>query len=200
MLCMSNATYGYALRLEGALERRGSPLSVDAFLDILREASETTSEALSAGERSFLLENTDLTEEDLTPQARAASRDRVASDRAVAEEEARASSLMTGEVAGLLGRQEASIRRSKANGDLYALPVSGGRASRFPAWQFGGQQVVPGLREILPAFPRYFHPLSIQRFMTTPHEELDEQTPVQWLLEGGSVDAVVTLADELNFV
>lgn len=198
-MCMTSATYGYTARLEDALERRGSPLTVDAFLDILREASETTSEALSAGERSFLLENTELTAEDLTPQARAASRDRSAMDRAVAEEQTRASSLMTGEVAELLGRHDASIRRSKAAGDLYALPASGGRASRFPAWQFGAQRVLPGLCDIIPAFPRYTHPLSIQRFMTAPHEELDEQTPVQWLLEDGSVEAVVVLVDDLNY-
>lgn len=181
------------------MERRGNPLTIDALLDILREASVSTSEALSAGERAFLLETTDLTEQDLTPQARAASRDRVAQDRAAAEEQAWAASLTTAEVAERLDRKDASIRRSKAAGDLYALPSGSGRSTRFPAWQFDGRQVVPGLREILPAFPRRLHPLSIQRFMTAPYEELDARSPVQWLLRGGAVDVVVTLVDELGY-
>src|SRR5699024_12167633 len=147
---MSSAIHEYTARLEGALERRGNPLTVDALLDILREASDSTSEALSAGERAFLLETTDLTEEDLTPQARAASQDQVARDRAAAEEQTWAASLTTAEVAERLGRKDASIRRSKAIGDLYALPSSGGRTTRFPAWQFDGEQVVPGLREGVP--------------------------------------------------
>lgn len=196
---MSSGTHEYTARLEGALERRGNPLTVDALLEILREASVSTSEALSAGERDFLLESTDLTEQDLTPQARAAARERVARDRAAAEEQAWAASLTTAEVAERLGRQDASIRRSKATGDLYALPSGSGRTTRFPAWQFDGQQVVPGLREIVPAFPRHLHPLSIQRFMTTPREELDAHSPVHWLLRGGPVDVVVTLVDELGY-
>ncbi|ATG50388.1 hypothetical protein CFK38_01755 [Brachybacterium vulturis] len=196
---MSGATHEYTARLEGALERRGNPLTVDALLDILREASESTSEALSAGERSFLLETTDLTEEDLAPQARAASQNQVARDRAAAEEQAWAASLTTAEVAERLGRKDASIRRSKAVGDLYALPSGGGRTTRFPAWQFEGEQVVPGLREVVPAFPGHLHPLSIQRFMTTPHDELDARSPAQWLLRGGPVDVVVALVDELGF-
>jgi len=196
---MSSAIHEYTARLEGALERRGNPLTVDALLDVLREASGSTSEALSAGERAFLLETTDLTEQDLTPQARAASRDRVAQDRAAAEEQAWAASLTTAEVAERLGRKDASIRRSKAAGDLYALPSGGGRTTRFPVWQFDGKEVVPGLRGIVPAFPRHLHPLSIQTFMTTPHEELGARSPVHWLLRGGPVDVVVSLVDELGY-
>src|SRR5699024_8909719 len=84
-------------------------------------------------------------------------------------------------------------------GDLYALPSSGGRSARFPAWQFEGSQVVPGLREIVPAFPGHFHPLSIQGFMTTPHDELGARSPAQWLLRGGPVSAVVALVEELGY-
>src|SRR5699024_767167 len=180
IVCVGSPAHEYTVRLESALERRGNPLSVDALLDILREASESTSEALSEGERAFLLESTDLPEADLTPQARAAS-------------------LTTAEVAELLGRKDASIRRSKAAGDLYALPSSGGRTARFPAWQFEGSQIVPGLREIVPAFPGYFHPLSIQGFMTTPHDELGARSPAQWLLRGGPAGAVVALVEELGY-
>lgn len=196
MVSMSSATHEYSARLEDALERRGNPLSVDVLLEILHEASETTAEALSAGEREFLLASTDLVEDDLTPEGRARSADVAALDRARAEQEAWASSLTTAEVAALLGRKGASIRRSKAAGDLFALPTSAGRSARFPAWQFDDGRVMPGLREIIPAFPRYTHPLSIQRFMMSPAEELEGLSPVRWLLRGGAVDAVVSLVDE----
>lgn len=196
---MSSATNDFTARLEVALDRRGNPVTADALLDVLREASDSTTEALSAGEREFLLENTDLTDEDLTAEARALSQSVVARDRAAAQKQVRRSSLTTGQVASLLGRLDASVRRSKASGDLYALPSGAGRVVRFPRWQFEDGDVVPGLRVIIPAFPQYTHPLSIQHFMTTPNESLDQFSPVRWLFDGGEVDAVVALVDELGY-
>lgn len=196
---MSTEAFHHTSRLESALNRRGNPMSVDAFMDVLREMSEPASEPLSAGERSFLLEATDLTEEDLTPRAHEAARIRVAEDRALAEKEARDTALTTGEVSDLLGRQGASIRRSKLAGDLYALPTGNGRTTLFPAWQFEGNQVVPGLRTITPNFPQYVHPLTIQQFMTEEKAELDGRSPVEWLTAGGAVEAVASLVAELGY-
>lgn len=199
MACMNTAAFDHTERLASALNRRGNPLSVNAFLDILREMSDPASEALSAGEREFLLEATELTEEELSPQAQEAARFQIAEDRALAEQETRASALTTREVAQLLNRHDASIRRSKLSGDLYALPTSSGRTTLFPAWQFEGDQVVPGLKPILPLFPQYLHPLSIERFMTEGNSELDGRSPVAWLLAGGAVEAVASLVDELGY-
>lgn len=199
VVCMSTEAFDHTERLETALNRRGNPLSVDAFLDILREMSGPASEPLSAGERDFLLEVTDLTEEDLSAQSHEAARIQVAEDRTLAEKEARDSALTTGEVAELLGRQGASIRRSKLTGDLYALPTNNGRSTLFPDWQFDGNQVVPGLRAIIPEFPRYAHPLTIQRFMTEENDELDGKSPVEWLSAGGAVEAVASLVAELAY-
>lgn len=196
---MSTEAFHHTSRLESALNRRGNPMSVDAFMDVLREMSEPASEPLSAGERSFLLEATDLTEEDLTPRAHEAARIRVAEDRALAEKEARDTALTTGEVSDLLGRQGASIRRSKLAGDLYALPTGNGRTALFPAWQFEGNEVVPGLRTITPNFPQYVHPLTIQQFMTEEKAELDGRSPVEWLTAGGAVEAVASLVAELGY-
>ena len=156
-------------------------------------------EPLSADEHAFLLEATDLTEEDLTPQAYEAARIQIAEDRALAEKEARDSALTTGEVCELLGREGTSIRRSKSAGDLYALPTSNGRATLFPAWQFVGRQVVPGLRTIIPNFPSYEHPLTIQQFMTEANDELDGRAPVEWLNAGGAVETVASLVAELTY-
>ncbi|MDN5587255.1 MAG: hypothetical protein L0G69_11920 [Brevibacterium sp.] len=196
---MSTEAFDHTSRLESALNRRGNPMSVDAFMDILREMSEPASEPLSTGERSFLLEATDLTDEDLTPRAHEAARIRVAEDRALAEKEARDTALTTGEVSDLLGRQGASIRRSKLAGDLYALPTGNGRTTLFPAWQFEGNQVVPGLRTVTPNFPQYVHPLTIQQFMTEEKAELDGRSPVEWLKAGGAVEAVASLVVELGY-
>lgn len=196
---MSTEAFDHTKRLETALSRRGNPLSVDAFMDILREMSDPGSEPLSAGERDFLLATTDLSEEDLSAGSHEAARVQVAEDRILAEKDSRDSALTTGEVAELLGRQGASIRRSKLTGDLYALPANSGRATLFPDWQFDGNQVVPGLRAIIPEFPRYAHPLTIQQFMTEENDELDGRSPVEWLSAGGAVEAVASLVAELAY-
>ncbi|UVI36691.1 hypothetical protein [Brevibacterium spongiae] len=146
-----------------------------------------------------MLEATDLTEEDLTPQAYEAARIQIAEDRALAEKEARDSALTIGEVCELLGRQDASIRRSQLAGDLYALPSNSGLATLFPAWQFAGNQVVPGLRTIIPNFPPYEHPLTIQQFMTDANDELDGRSPVEWLNAGRAVETVASLVAELGY-
>lgn len=196
---MSTEAFDRTERLETALSRRGNPLSVDAFMDILREMSDPSSEPLSAGERDFLLATTDLSEEDLSAESHEAARVQVAEDRILAEKDSRDSALTTGEVAELLGRQGASIRRSKLTGDLYALPTNSGRATLFPDWQFDGNQVVPGLRAIIPEFPRYAHPLTIQQFMTEENDELDGRSPVEWLSAGGAIEAVASLVAELAY-
>src|SRR5699024_12196584 len=66
IVCISSPAHEYTTRLESALERRGNRLSVDALLYILREASQSTSEALSAGVRAFLLKSTELIHADLS--------------------------------------------------------------------------------------------------------------------------------------
>ena len=158
-------------------------------------------EALSAGERSFLLTHTDLVADDLTSDARGAALVAVAQGRAVAAAVVTQNSLTTGEVAALLGRAEANVRRSRLNGDLYA-PETGaaGRTLRFPRWQFTDDgRVVPGLRHVLPALPPHLHPLSIERFMTTDVDTLGGQSPVRWLADGGPVEPVIRMADELGY-
>lgn len=189
----------YTARLESALNRRGNPLGVEAFMDILREMSEPAAVPLSATERDFLLETTDLTEGDLTPQAHESACIQIADDRGLAEKEVLGSALTTSEVSELLGREEASIHRSTVAGDLYALPSRSGHAILFPAWQFEGQQVVPELRTIIQIFPQHVHPQAIQQFMTEPKDELDGRSPVEWLAAGGAVEEVSSLVAELGY-
>lgn len=186
--------------LEQALHRRGDPMSLEDFLSVLGEAT-GHSEALTAGERNFLLDHTDLEPADLSEEVRAQTRLVTAQDSAAAQQEAASSVLSTGEVAELLGRAEANVRRSRLSGDLYAVPTGvGGRTLSFPRWQFTATgDVVPGLRRIIPALPADFHPLDVEAFMTGAHESLEGKTPVDWLTTGGSVQTVASLAEELSY-
>jgi hypothetical protein len=198
---MAGPLSDYETELQDALHRRGDPMTLRDFLAVLQEIGGGPTEALSAGERSFLLTHTDLAEDDLSADARRASLLMVAKGRAAAAAAVAQESLTTGEVAALLGRAEANVRRSRLNGDLYAPdPGVAGRALRFPRWQFtddGG--VVPGLRRIIAALPLHLHPLSVETFMTTGSHALGGQSPVRWLADGGPVEPVVRMADELGY-
>ncbi len=194
-------TTTYSERLEEALARRGYQIPVDTFIEAIREANQATTESLTAPEREFLLRASDLTEDDLSPEGRAAAQARLAQGRADAEAEVLRDCLTTGEVARLLSRDPASVRRSKARGDLYGLDGGPGRASRFPAWQFTDTgDPLPGLRRVLAALPSFYSPLSVQRFMTTARDRLDGLSPAEWLAQGGSVDAVIVGADEQGYL
>lgn len=162
---------------------------------------ECSSETLTADERAFLLAGSGLREEDLTSEAREASRIAIARDRAAAEAAVVATSLTTRQVAILLGRAPVDVRRLRTKGGLYA-PLGGGKGVPllFPRWQFTVDgRVLPGLREVVTAFPRYMHPLSIERFMTSGHEGLGGQDPASWLAAGKPIATVAELADELGY-
>lgn len=60
MVCMRTEAFDHTERLETALNRRGNPLSVDAFLEILQEVNDVPSMPPSIGERGLLHEATDL--------------------------------------------------------------------------------------------------------------------------------------------
>lgn len=175
-------------------------MSQEDFLDVLGEAV-GLSEVLTTGERDFLIETTELSPSDFDEASRSKTRLSVTSSLAAAEKEVERTTLSTQEVARILGRAESNVRRSRLNGDLYAVHAGiTGRTLRFPGWQFTDSgEVIPGLRSIVPALPTDFHPLDIEAFMISPHEALDGQDPVRWLATGGSIDSVVNLADELGY-
>lgn len=201
MVAMSSAIIDPSADLGRALHRRGDPISPREFLDVLQEITGGTSEQLTLGERDFLLEHTELTEVDLGEEARAATRIELTRNRLVLDRQLVDDALTTSEVAELLGRAEANVRRSRISGDLHALNPGDARGLRFPRWQFSQDgAVVPGLRRIVPAFPPSTHPVSIERAMTEPDEDLEGMSAVEWLFSGGSVDAVVTMVDAQGYV
>lgn len=176
-------------------------MSSRAFLEVLQEASGGSAAPLTAGERDFLLTHAGMSEQDLSEQGRAATRLELARDRFALDAAALEGALSTREVSDLLGRAEANVRRSRLSGDLYAPNPGDPAGLRFPRWQFtSARSVVPGLRRIIPAFPRDTHPLAIGRFMTQSHEDLDGMSPVEWLAGDGPVDTVVALVDDLGYM
>ncbi len=58
MVFMSADAFKYTERLEVALKSRGNPVSVDAFMDILRDVNDVPSVPQSIGERGLLSEAT----------------------------------------------------------------------------------------------------------------------------------------------
>jgi hypothetical protein len=196
---MTSTADGFVTDLDDALQRRAYPMTTPEFVAVLQEVSGFTSESVTAGERSFLLADPEVTADDLTPAARVQAAAEVARGRMSADGETATASLSTAEVADLLGRAQANVRRSYLSGDLYSPIKDGGGRRRYPVWQFVGGRPVPGLRRVLAALPDGLHPLSVKAFMTAPVEPLEGMTPVDWLVEGGSVDAVVTLATQVGY-
>lgn len=130
-----------------------------------------------------------MTEDDLTADSLAETTALWAVDRAAAEHEVVANSLTVAEAARLLDCDEDDVRRSCARGDFCAPDLP-----RYPKWQFAAGRIVPGLRDVISAFPGGTHPLAVEGFMLDPNVDLDGRTPVEWLTKGGEVTEVVDLA------
>ena len=113
-----------------------------------------------------------------------------------------ASSLTTGEAAGLLGVSEGRVRQRLKEGTLYG--VKAGRENRLPAFQFEGAGEVPGMGRVVRALRPGAHPVGVSNFFVGPNPDLflDEGeerrvSPREWLLSGGDPGALVVLAEEL---
>ena len=186
-------------RISRAIQQRHVSISTREFLDILVEAS-GTSEPLTEGEQAFLVEHAGVTRDQFTIEAGTLTNVRVTQMKAVADHEARTRSLMTSEVADLLGQEPSNVRRSLGAGRLYSVgSASRGRERLFPEWQFTQDgRVLPGLREVLAALPDNYHPLDVEHFMVGESEALRGRSPASWLAGGGEVQAVVEIAVELS--
>jgi hypothetical protein len=87
----------------------------------------------------------------------------------------------------------------KSGAPLTSRCLYGGE-KRLPRFQFERAQVIPGLREVLAAFPQGLNPLDVAEWFlsSNPDLEIVEQeqplSPREWLLKGHSAVAVVNLA------
>ncbi len=171
---------------------RGLDLDPGLLVDIVHSVF-APRETMTADERRFLVASGAPADAfDATLQAATRAR---ASARARADVEEEARGMSTAEVAGLLGRAPSNVRRSAGTQDLYAISV--GAQLAFPRWQFRAGRPVPGLRAVLEALPGSMHPLAVESFMLSAHEELDDMSPASWLSTGGDPDRVAWLAESL---
>jgi hypothetical protein len=105
-------------------------------------------------------------------------------------------SLTTAEAARYLKVDVSRIRQRLRERSLFGIDYDGER--RLPRFQFERKQVLPGLREVISALPDGQNPLDVAQWFLSPNPDLEfensELSPRNWLLKGGSVDAVVRLA------
>jgi hypothetical protein len=98
------------------------------------------------------------------------------------------------QVADLLGVDVEVVRSLADQGRLSCFEHQG--VQHFPAWQFDGGAPLPHLAEVIVPL-RAAHPLTVEGFMTLSSDELDGQSPAQWLAAGGAIEKVLWLAESL---
>jgi hypothetical protein len=107
------------------------------------------------------------------------------------------------DVAGYLDLDEEAVRTAVAEGQLSAIEISG--RLRFPAWQFNlglHEKLIPGLTEVIEAVTPRWDWQSVAAFMATPQSSLvaeGRKTPVEWLRDGGSADAVREIVESSDW-
>jgi DNA-binding CsgD family transcriptional regulator len=108
------------------------------------------------------------------------------------------------QVAKKLKVSQARVRQRAlpGNAGLYSYRTPSGER-RFPLWQFHDSTIIPYLRELLKALNPDLHPVTVQRFMTTEHPDLESPTlhdclsPRDWLITGHQHEDVLVLARDL---
>lgn len=110
---------------------------------------------------------------------------------------------LTGALKGALTREQAATRlgvtaqavseRRKA-GKLTALRR--GREWRFPAWQFGDDDVLPGLAELIASWPGTT--LGLSTWAAQPAPDLGMRTPAQELSRRGGAERVLELTAAIS--
>jgi excisionase family DNA binding protein len=164
---------------------------LSAYRELMTARAVGGYEVMTAAERQFLIDS-GAPADSFDPASQSEARARLAEVAARTQAQA-APELDVAQVASLLGCSTSTVRRLAHSGDLYALRR--GRELRFPDWQFTDGQRLPGLRAVLAALPSSMHPLSVEGLMTSPQEELDDRSPVEWLAAGCSVAPVEAIAD-----
>ncbi len=113
------------------------------------------------------------------------------------------SSLTLEEAAGHMMISRSRVSHRIREQSLYAFTVQGRRY--VPEWQLmtaatgaRGAEPIPGLAQIVPLVPRDLHPLAVQAFMTGPSEDLDDRSPVEYLVSHGPREVVEDLLTALS--
>jgi hypothetical protein len=188
------ATFSHA-DAEAAAGRHG--LAADDFLAAFDDLVDSTASP-TVGDRDFLIRHGGVDPAVLTPEAQSEALRVIALATEGANRDVARRGLTTAEVAARFGYQKSNLSRMVAHRDLYVVKQPRGRGSVFPLWQFTDDGALPGLRLILPLIPSDYHPLDIERLMTTPADTLDDRTPRDWLATGGDPSRVAGFVAQLG--
>ncbi|MUL48412.1 hypothetical protein FZI85_27870 [Mycobacterium sp. CBMA293] len=107
------------------------------------------------------------------------------------------------EVKTILDISDSRVRQKRLARELWAIPD--GQSWLFPAPQFETNPTtgrpfrqVRGLSDVFKSLPDDLHPVAVDGFLHTPQPELNrdgrDQAPLDWLRDGGDVDAVIAAA------
>lgn len=150
------------------------------------------SEAEILRKGGFVLEPTDLGIEDPLAQT-------VAEYAALLK-----SSLSTTDAARRLGVDPSRIRQRLTSSPPSLYGIRFGSGWVLPELQFDGNELVPGIGEVVARLDPELHPVSVFRWFTTPNPDLVAEnlggrtlSPREWLRSGLPVQAVVDLAANL---
>ncbi|WP_402844695.1 hypothetical protein [Microbacterium sp. GXS0129] len=158
---------------------------------------------LTDDERAFLLQETEITEDDLTPEAY--ERVRVTMERSMlaADVAACADALRVDEVASLLRWSRDAVIEAVSTGKLFSVARLPRGDHLLPRWQFTDGKVLPDLASVLESLRELEkHPLGIEAWMAHEDEDgeiLNGMSPQQWLAKGGDVRGVLRLIEEASW-
>ncbi|WP_251449386.1 hypothetical protein [Microbacterium sp. Marseille-Q6648] len=104
----------------------------------------------------------------------------------------------TGELASKWGVSASTVRARRARGEIIADATAQGLM--FPVWQFDHTgRPLPGLHQVLLTIAAPGRPTKdVTTIMTTPWEELDGTTPVDWLQQGRDLTWLLDLLWEAD--
>lgn len=153
---------------------------------------------LTAAEIDYLTEHADpVAAEAIKSWNPQSEYDERAAAAATASSKVLGSTLGIDECAEKLGVDRSRISHRISAGVLYSFTAVGTRR-RIPAWQFVGEDLLPGLGKVVRAIPAGAHPLDVSALMTTRQSELADRTPVEHLTSGGNPQPVVELLGALG--
>lgn len=124
--------------------------------------------------------------------------DRASFQTALAYERMMKDALTVKQVAERLSVSDGRVRQRLVERTLIGIMRDG--TWRLPAFQFTDTGDLPGLAEVLPAFPEDAHPVAVQRFLDAVTTELEVDgaalSPRRWLATGGAARRVADLVRE----
>ena len=102
-------------------------------------------------------------------------------------------SLSVPEVAKILGVNTSRVRQRLIARTLYGIKTGG--EWRVPSFHFHGGREVPGLRAVLPRLSPDMHPVSLEQWLNLPSADLENLSPLRWLLGGRPASVLAEWAD-----